>query len=370
VVAVEDFSRLVSGVYDAAITPHRWVDAIRGIQLQLGASGAVFTVGDGGDRVLRAATSLPAEATSSYQEYYHRLDNELRCVEQGPIGIVRCSTELVDPPRDPEFYSDWMQPSELADGIFVRLTAALHPVCLVVAFPRRLDSLGDADGVRMLTALVPHLQQAVRPRFKFDEATGSAADLGAAFQRHRHGVFIVGPDCVVLETNSAAEQMLCSQDGLAFTAGQLVALGARDSGTLRGVVHFAVAGDRSGIRSGGTLLCERPSGKRAYIVHVLPLRHSAHREDLVPESSTAMIVVIDPESDPEPPMLLLRRLYQLTQTEADVAVRIARGADVKQIASEMCVSITTVRTHLQHIFGKTDTHRQAELIRLLLALSP
>ena len=32
--------------------------------------------------------------------------------------------------------------------------------------------------------------------------------------------------------------------------------------------------------------------------------------------------------------------------------------------------MTTVRTHLQHIFDKTDTHRQAELVRLLLMVSP
>ncbi len=369
-VTVENFSRLVSGVYDAAITPHRWVDAIREIQLQLGASGAVFTVGAAGNRAVRAATSLSEEAVRSYQEYYYRLDNELRSVERGPVGVVHCSTALMDPPRDREFYSDWMRPSELEDGVFVRLTTAAHPVCLVVAFPRQLDSLRDADGVSMLTALVPHLQQAVRTQFEFDHATGSAEDLGAAFQRHRHGVFIVGPDCAVRETNLAAEQMLCSKDGLAFTAGQLVAVGVRVSGALRGLVHFAITGDRSGARSGGTLLCERPSGKRPYIVHVLPLRHSAHRDGLVLESPTAMIVIIDPESEPEPPMLLLRRLYNLTQTEADVAARIAHGADVKQIADEMCISITTVRTHLQHVFVKTDTHRQAELIRLLLALNP
>jgi DNA-binding CsgD family transcriptional regulator len=34
------------------------------------------------------------------------------------------------------------------------------------------------------------------------------------------------------------------------------------------------------------------------------------------------------------------------------------------------VSIATVRKHLQHLFEKTDTHRQAELVRFLLAVMP
>ena len=66
----------------------------------------------------------------------------------------------------------------------------------------------------------------------------------------------------------------------------------------------------------------------------------------------------------------MRRLYGLTMTEADVAVRIARGADLQEISDELSVSIATVRKHLQHVFDKTDTHRQAELVRLLLTLRP
>jgi DNA-binding CsgD family transcriptional regulator len=29
-----------------------------------------------------------------------------------------------------------------------------------------------------------------------------------------------------------------------------------------------------------------------------------------------------------------------------------------------------VRTHLQHVYDKTDTHRQGDLVRLVLALKP
>jgi DNA-binding CsgD family transcriptional regulator len=32
--------------------------------------------------------------------------------------------------------------------------------------------------------------------------------------------------------------------------------------------------------------------------------------------------------------------------------------------------LTTVRTHLRRVFVKTDTHRQAELVRLLSTLTP
>jgi DNA-binding CsgD family transcriptional regulator len=66
----------------------------------------------------------------------------------------------------------------------------------------------------------------------------------------------------------------------------------------------------------------------------------------------------------------LRRLYGLTSGEAEVAQRLARGVSVKQVSDELSVSYQTVRTHLQHAFDKTDTHRQAELVRLVLSLDP
>jgi DNA-binding CsgD family transcriptional regulator len=40
------------------------------------------------------------------------------------------------------------------------------------------------------------------------------------------------------------------------------------------------------------------------------------------------------------------------------------------IAEELSVSVTTVKTHLRHVFEKTGTHRQAELVRLVLSLVP
>jgi DNA-binding CsgD family transcriptional regulator len=84
----------------------------------------------------------------------------------------------------------------------------------------------------------------------------------------------------------------------------------------------------------------------------------------------AVVLIIDPEDEHEPPPALLRRLYRLTEAEAEVALRVIRGAGLKQISEELSISYTTVRTHLQHVFDKTDTHRQADLVRLLLTVSP
>lgn len=84
----------------------------------------------------------------------------------------------------------------------------------------------------------------------------------------------------------------------------------------------------------------------------------------------AAIVVVDPEHDFKPTKALLRQLFNLTDAESEVALRMLRGDGPSVIAESTAVSITTVRTHVQRIFHKTRTHRQAELVRLLVAIVP
>ena len=83
-----------------------------------------------------------------------------------------------------------------------------------------------------------------------------------------------------------------------------------------------------------------------------------------------MLLIIDPEQEAEPAATLLRRLYGLTKSEADVALLVLRGEGLKPIAEALSVSVNTIRFQLQRVFDKTDTHRQAELVRLLLTVRP
>jgi DNA-binding CsgD family transcriptional regulator len=59
----------------------------------------------------------------------------------------------------------------------------------------------------------------------------------------------------------------------------------------------------------------------------------------------------------------------LTEAEAAVAQRIARGEGLPVVAAALGVSPSTARTHLKHTFDKTGTHRQAELAALLARLA-
>ena len=69
---------------------------------------------------------------------------------------------------------------------------------------------------------------------------------------------------------------------------------------------------------------------------------------------------------PGPPAAILAKTFRLTPSEAKLACIIARGAPPDIAARELKISRETARNQLKSVFAKTDTHRQSELVALLL----
>ncbi|OBH88412.1 helix-turn-helix transcriptional regulator [Mycobacterium sp. E2733] len=364
-VTVEEFSRLVAGIYAAAVTPQQWRMAIREIHCAVGGTnGGLFS----GRATSLLCSTVPMAALQSYGEYYHRLDHVLAAVEHAPVGVVQTGTKLLPLVRNTEFDTEWLRPLDIEDGLFVRLTGESSPTCFIVAAPKRTESFDTLERVKLVGSLVPHLQQALRTQHKLSALADRSVGMAGALEVVRHGVIIVAGDHLVVNLNSAAERILRNEDGLCMQSGRIAATSSGVERELNVAIRNALADDCSIVRTSQSLTCVRPSSRRPYVIHVLP---SYHRDADEPRRQPmALVLVIDPEDEPEPPSALLRRLYHLTQAEAEIALRVLHGADLREISEELSVSLPTVRTHLQHVFDKTNTHRQADLVRLLLVLSP
>ena len=63
-----------------------------------------------------------------------------------------------------------------------------------------------------------------------------------------------------------------------------------------------------------------------------------------------------------------RSIFGLTPTEARLAVSLAVGHSLEPIAHEHKISLATARNQLKAVFFKTNTHKQSELVALLLRL--
>ena len=365
-VTVEDFSRVVSSIYDSAVQPERWTATMAELHTTFGATGgSALVVADGVSRAPQSVT-IPAEALTEYAEYYRHIDFLLEAVEHGPVGQVRSSQEFIAMQPNAEFYMDWMRPHRLNDGLFVRLTDGPEPATWLVATEKRSKRFDTAERVHLAEALVPHFQRALRIQHDLSEATHQIRNISSAMDNvTRIGMGVVDCTLSVRYLNTAAENIVRRHDGLAIRDGSFEFAHPPADAALRHGINAALGQTGAVVRGTTSLLCPRPSGLRPYVIHVLPFQHVTAPL----AESRALVLILDPEQRPQPDGELLRRLYGLTTAEAAVAIRLLDGDGIKPIAESMCLSAGTVRTHVQHIFDKTGTHRQAELVRTLLAIS-
>lgn len=358
----EQFSRVVLGVYDAAVTTSRWPAVMRTISAALEATSAAIVSADAGHRRLQC-TVLPGEALISYGDHYGAIDYVLAEVESGPIGLVCSARELIDSRPGCEFDADWLGQYDIRDGLLVRLRAGPCPASFVVAASRQ-RSLYATDGrLGLVNALVPHLQNALRTHDAMAECVRQCDELSEVLDAVPGGMVVVDAGSRVVHLNQAAHAVLRRDDGLQIHGGRLR---AAHSQTDRCVAHAIALATDATVPRGSVLRCPRTTGDGAYVVHVTPM----HRIDDDSSADRALVMVVDPERDRTPPARVLQHVFGLTAAEAAVAILILNGHGVRAVADELNASQATVRTHLQRVFVKTGTHRQSELVHLLASYAP
>ena len=86
--------------------------------------------------------------------------------------------------------------------------------------------------------------------------------------------------------------------------------------------------------------------------------------------AAVQLFVLDPAKRHPPPIDALKRLFDLSNSEARLAHGLAQGMDIREAAEGMDVTVQTARTYLKSLFEKTGTNRQADLVRTLITTMP
>lgn len=184
-------------------------------------------------------------------------------------------------------------------------------------------------------------------------------------QRLPQAVLLVDPRGVVAALNERATAMVTQGDGLLISGGILRCKWSGDTAALHGLLaDVGQRNERCESTTAGGLRIRRPVGRRPLTALVTVLRD---RNALPNGEAVIAVLVNDPEDTPTLDVQMLREWYDLTPAEARVAALLAGGLSLGGIVERLGIGTNTARTHLKNIFAKTDTHRQGELVRLLLS---
>jgi DNA-binding CsgD family transcriptional regulator len=187
-----------------------------------------------------------------------------------------------------------------------------------------------------------------------------------ALDQLRQGAIVVDAEARVLFANKEAERLVGPLGCLRMAAGVLQA--RTDAATTRLKALIAGCAAPPEREAGGALSLPRDGQEPPTSALVLPLRGEAPAFLLSPRP-VAIVFVADPGRTPAPLDANLRRRFGLTAAEAAFALEIVKGDGLQASADRLGISLSTARTHLAHIFAKTDARRQAELVRLLVSMA-
>ena len=217
----------------------------------------------------------------------------------------------------------------------------------------------------MVRRLLPHVRQFVRVRQAMAAAEGRAKNLAALLDNSRIGIIQLDRRRRIVEANDRARNILRHGDGLSDRHGMLRARLPADRVLLERLLDGALpAFDSPGVS--GSMLLRRSSVLRPFVVHVKPV--SARLADYEARHVAALMLIAEPGYRRGIAPELVTMTLELTRAESRVAVWLAEGKNVKEMAAAAGITEGAIYWHLKQIYRKHSLSGQADLVRLVLSL--
>lgn len=365
-----DVFGLISCIYDAALQPELWSGTLERISDAFKGSTLVVHFGkldspEGFSATARADPRLYELYMSGYLTP-DRNPGIAPLFSAQPGAIIRREAVASDDEfRRSDFYNDIFRPHVLWHWMFGPVLKEAPYIGVFGISRRPTAGPFDRREFDLLRCLMPHLQRALQISVRLHTLEAARQGLEKILVYLPIGVILLDAEGRVLLINPVAESIAAAADGLKVKDRRLIAATASETANLRRLIADAAAtGASVGTGAGGAITLSRPSLKRPLTVLIAPLQLSDNRG--VPHQPAAAVFVSDPERSPETPAAILHRLYGFTQKEAALAAMVVQGHGLKRAADCLGMTFETARGHMKVILEKTGTHRQAELVQLLL----
>lgn len=366
---LETLTDVIGSVYDCVLQPQEWSRSLAQIS-SFGESAASSVVVR--DRKSTSGMSVFEHGAdqSFLRLYFEKLAASratgISQVALDQVGDVATMTMLAGErePLNSDFYIKWVKPLGFRDVLGVLVLKSGRRIAWFSVVRSDIQSRFDDKEIGQLGLLSPHICRALLISDALELQTVAAARLEETVDSLSTGILLTEDRGRISYMNSSAEALLKKGAALKSRDGRLVAAHSNAREALSQALEQSVSGRAPA--STGQYAVPLPDEEGAgLIANVLPLQWRDSRNPLGPIPGAAAVIIQDPAASAKPPLDALAELYGLTAAEQKILELVAEGVAPQEAADKLSVSLATVKTHLQHVFAKTNTGRQADLVRLV-----
>jgi DNA-binding CsgD family transcriptional regulator len=363
----ERLSALIGDIYDVALDPALWPDALAKIAGFVGGQSAgLFSK----DSVNKAAN---AYYTFGCDPRYLQLSlgNSWRFDPFASLPLFDVAQVVstdnfmpYDEYRETPFHREWARPQGLVDSASAVLDKSATGFAFLSVLRNEANGRVDDAARRRLGFVVPHVRRAVLIGKTIGLRQAEAAAFADALDGLSAGMLFVNSSGRITCTNAAGRAMIAYGNVLRASHDRLLANDPDVNRALEDILLAASAGDAAiGARGVAVPLIAR-DGER-YVAHVLPLSSGARRGAGMRYAATAALFVQKAALATRSPLEVIAQTYRVTPMELRVLLAIVEVGGVPQVAETLGIGESTVKTHLKRLYEKTGACRQADLVKLL-----
>jgi DNA-binding CsgD family transcriptional regulator len=349
--------------FDAAMAPAEWTPALKSLADLLRADHVMIVAHEtaGGQPLLAKSVGMDEG------DFGRFLSPEAVCWMQPfrqamPSGSVVTWSQLISDRQfaRSEFYNEVVRPVNGFYAVAVQQESPALSTFVAVCRARRNRDFAASDTVSLQTFL-PYLTTSLELQRRLRVAEQRCAGLASALDKVEGGLILTDAAARPVFLNLQAERTVAEADGLNIEAASLAAATPMATRRLREIIAAAAAAPAI---AGRRLRLERRSQRPPLLLTVLPIAPPGAGS---PSLCAPRVAIFIKELDAPAAIdrTALREAFGLTARESEVAALLAGGFDLDVIAARLRVGRSTVRSHLVHVFEKTNVHSQAALVALV-----
>ena len=369
------FERILASLYDAMLDETRWPATSALIDEACGLTGNGLMVAEGPKDDVRAVFvglysrgQRRQDLEREYLENYHSIDERVPRFRQLPVSRLVHINDLytAEELKTSPTYNELLRRAGMQDSLNVRLPG-LDGSHIGWGLNDPVDSDGwGSSRITMVQRLLPHIQQFVRVRQALVRAEARSSTVTALLDNPRIGVLELDRRGRIMEGNDRARSILRHGDGLLDRNGMLRARAPADQVRLERLVGVALPASGA-VAVSGSMVLRRSSVVPPFVVHVKPV--GGPQPDHGARHVAALVLIVEPGRQHRINPDLVATTLELTPAETQVAVWLAEGNSVGDMAEATGHTKAAIYWHLQRIYQKHSISRQADLVRLVLSLA-